>query len=193
MSDSERGEVLIGLPADAFSVLCERLPRAEGFDDAMDLAEHFRQTVLGDGLMTVNRVHAASERDVLLQRIWSSRPHAYPVGGTKLKSMTNWTRQLLLRGELFIGEGLGALEDVFDDVQLIASMGLRAVMNVPLVRQDGSCFATFNVLGTRERWTSGDQIVIRLLAELMRPQAAGYLANMEASPRSQQKAISTHL
>ena len=193
MSDSERGEALIRLPADAFSVLCERLPRAEGFDDAMDLAERFRQTVLGDGLMTVNCVHSVSERGVLLQRIWSSRPREYPVGGTKLKSMTNWTRQLLLRGELFIGEGLGALEDVFDDAQLIASMGLRAVMNVPLVRQDGSCFATFNVLGTRERWTSGDQVVIRLLAELMRPQAADHVAGMVAHARSHEKAMSTNL
>ena len=176
MNKLQCGDGTVCLPAERCIALCQQLPRAADLDAALRSAEQFRQTVLGDGLLTVNRVHSVSAEQIKLQRIWSSMPREYPVGGTKVKVMTDWTRQLLLRSETFVGEGTAALEAVFDDVRLIVSVGLRAVVNVPLVRQDGSCFATFNVLGTHERWTAADRGVISLLAELVRPHVAAHVS-----------------
>ena len=118
-------------------------------------------------------VDAGSEA-IELQRIWSSRPDTYPVAGRKRKTMTPWTQQLLRRAEVFVGEGDDALRAVFADSALILSMGLHAVVNVPLVRPDGRCFATFNALGTREAWTGEEIQQIALLAAFALPAVARY-------------------
>ncbi|QHJ01610.1 GAF domain-containing protein [Xylophilus rhododendri] len=139
----------------------------------MAIVEQLRQQLLGDGLLTVNRVEwpadAASAEVIDLQRVWSSRPEHYPVSGRKRKTLTDWTRQLLLRGEVFAGEGEDALAQAFDDNRLILSMGLRAVVNVPLLDSTGRCAATFNLLGTRETWTGQERVQIELLAAVARP------------------------
>ena len=106
--------------------------------------------------------------EIRLRRIWSSRPDAYPVGGGKTKTLTPWSRQLLQRGEVFVGEGDAALAEVFDDHTRIASLDLHSVVNVPLLR-DGHCAATFNVLGTRAHWQAREIAAIELLALLATP------------------------
>nr|WP_255662792.1 GAF domain-containing protein [Acidovorax sp. D4N7] len=138
----------------------------------MQVIERVRQELLGDGLLTVNHVEwpaAGKQAEIIdLQRIWSSRPAEYPVAGRKRKQLTPWTRQLLLSSEIFIGEGPEALAQVFDDNRLILSMGLRSVMNVPLVGADGRCFATFNVLGPQDPWTEVEKMQIEVLAAFAR-------------------------
>ncbi|MDP9894136.1 GAF domain-containing protein [Variovorax boronicumulans] len=151
--------------------LCDALPRAATFDAAMAHIEAARLALLGPGLLTVNlnATTAADPSDeVQLQRLWSSDTQAYPVAGRKRKTLTPWTRQLLVRAEVFIGEGDAALAEVFDDHALIAALGLRAVVNVPLL-EDGRCAATFNVLGTRARWMPQEIALVRLLALLATP------------------------
>ena len=106
--------------------------------------------------------------EIRLRRAWSSQPEAYPVGGGKTKTRTAWTRQLLEQRQVFVGEGDAALARVFDDHVRIASLGLRAVVNVPLLRL-GRCVATFNVLGTEPRWQPGHVAAVRLLALLATP------------------------
>lgn len=159
------------LPVGVCERLCDALPRAATFDAAMAHVETARLALLGPGLLTVN-LNATTADDppdeVQLQRLWSSDPHAYPVAGRKRKTLTPWTRQLLVRAEVFIGEGDAALAEVFDDHALIAAMGLRAVVNVPLL-EDGRCAATFNVLGTRTRWVPGEIALVKLLALVATP------------------------
>lgn len=170
---------LLTLAPAARSALFDELPRAKDFAAALQTMERARQQLLGDGLLTVNHVlwpAPADAADVIdLQRIWSSRPAEYPVAGRKRKTLTPWTRQLLLGGEIFLGEGQAALQQVFDDHRLILSMGLQSVMNVPLLHA-GACFATFNVLGTRAQWTAQEKQQIELLAALALPWVAGHVA-----------------
>jgi len=165
-------EAVLCLPADVCTVLCQELPRARDLDAALGLIESVRQARLGDGLLTVN-IDAAPDGPqdgdtIELQRLWSSNPHAYPVGGRKRKTMTPWTRQLLRGGELFVGEGDAVLREVFDDHARIASLGLHAVLNVPLL-DAGRCLATFNVLGSRPRWLPQERMLVQLLAVLATP------------------------
>lgn len=176
------------LPAAVCTALCDDLPRAPNPDAALRILEQVRQSLLGNGLLTVN-LNATPEHTgdeaVELQRLWSSNPVAYPVAGRKRKAMTPWARQLLRRGKVFVGEGDAALAAVFDDHAQIASLGLRAVVNVPLLA-GGRCVATFNVLGSRPQWQPQEVMLARLLAVLATPwvlqSAAGILPTNAALP-----------
>jgi GAF domain-containing protein len=159
------------LPVAVCERLCDALSRAVALDAALWHIEAARQELLGPGLLTVNLNATAPDDppdEVQLQRLWSSDPQAYPVAGRKRKTLTPWTRQLLLRADVFVGDGEAALADVFDDHALIAALGLRAVVNVPLL-ENGRCVATFNVLGTRPRWEPREIAAVRLLALLATP------------------------
>lgn len=164
------------LPLDVCELLVHTLPRAGHMDAALACLERARQRLLGDGLLTVNVDTAPLLRDgdtIELQRLWSSNPEAYPVGGRKRKTLTPWTRQLLRNGNLFVGEGDAALREVFDDHARIAALGLRAVVNVPLLDATGHCVATFNVLGKRPAWTREEVAAVQLLAVLATPWVLG--------------------
>ena len=165
------------LPTTVCRRLAHDLPRAAGPEAALAIVEGVRQELLGDGLLTVNLnvTPADAAPDVVeLQRAWSSRPVHYPVAGRKRKTLTAWTRQLLQRAEVFVGEGDDALAAVFDDAQRIRSMGLHAVVNVPLVEPGGRCFATFNVLGGNGAWTAQERMLVELLAALALPAVRGF-------------------
>lgn len=151
--------------------LCDALPGAASFEAALAHIEAAREETLGRGLLTINMDATTPEDppdEVQLQRLWSSDALAYPVAGRKRKTPTAWTRQLLLRAEVFIGEGDAALAQVFDDHARIAALGLHAIVNVPLL-EDGRCVATFNVLGARPRWQAQEIALVRLLALLATP------------------------
>jgi hypothetical protein len=159
------------LPLAVCERLCDALARNPDPAQALAAIEAARAALLGPGLLTVNLV--ATEPgdppgEIHLQRGWSSNPAAYPVGGRKRKLPTPWTEQLLVRGEVFIGEGEAALASVFDDHARIAALGLESVINVPLIER-GRCRATFNALGMHPRWKREDIASVRLLALLASP------------------------
>ncbi len=161
------------LSPDALSALLRDLPRSSNIEAALQILERVRQSMLGDGLLTVtvilNNSREFGENDQIdLQRLWSSRPTAYPVAGRKRKSLTPWTRQLVQCGEVFVGEGNASLADVFDDHPQIAALGLHAVINMPLLAE-GRCEAIFNVLGSRPHWQPYEVMLVRQLASLATP------------------------
>ncbi|HQX60746.1 MAG TPA: GAF domain-containing protein [Burkholderiaceae bacterium] len=159
------------MPVAVCTQLCDALSRATTPDQALQQIEAARLALLGKGLLTVN-LDATRPDDppdeLQLQRLWTSNPQAYAVGGRKRKTLTPWTQQLLRRCEVFIGEGDEALAEIFEEHQQIAELGLHAVVNVPLLLA-GRCVATFNVLGERAYWTTHETATIRLLALLATP------------------------
>lgn len=159
------------LPLALCETLCEALVRSPDAAQALAAIEGARQALLGPGLLTVNLVATEAgdaPGEIHLQRGWSSDPAAYPVGGRKRKLLTPWTEQLLVRGEVFVGEGESALASVFDDHARITALGLQSVINVPLI-EGGRCRATFNALGPRPRWEREEIAAVRLLALLAAP------------------------
>ena len=168
------------LPLAICERLCDALARVAAPAEALGPIEAAREAILGPGLLTVNLVAARPAEPggtFQLQRAWSSNPVAYPVGGGKRKQPTPWTEQLLARGEIFIGEGEGALAAAFDDADRIAALGMRAIVNVPLL-VDGACRATFNVLGPRPSWSPREIATVRLLALLAQP----FVLQLAAAP-----------
>ena len=169
--------VPLSLPLDVCHALVHDLPRARDRDAALRCIDGVRRRLLGNGLLTVN-VDASppDPRDgdtIELQRVWTSDAAAYPVGGRKRKTLTPWTRQLLRDARMFVGEGDAVLREVFDDHALIASLGLRAIVNVPLLDAHGRCAATFNLLGTRPVWQPHELALVQLLALLATPWVIG--------------------
>lgn len=159
------------MPVAVCTQLCDALSRATTPDQALQQIEAARLALLGKGLLTVN-LDATRPDDppdeLQLQRLWTSNPQAYAVGGRKRKTLTPWTQQLLRRCEIFVGEGDEALAEIFEEHQQIAELGLHAVVNVPLLLA-GRCVATFNVLGERSYWIAHETATIRLLALLATP------------------------
>lgn len=131
-------------------------PRAE-----LDAIGAATLDIVGPGLLTINAWHAPSRE---IRRLWSSDLAAYPVGGKKVKGDTAWTRQLLERGEVFVGEGDAALTAVFDDIATIRELGLNGVVNVPL-SHGGRVIGTFNYLAGVEAWTAEDITALRVLGQ----------------------------
>src|SRR5512135_3091435 len=87
------------------------------------------QEVIGHKLFTLMRVHEASAE---VERIYSSNTAAYPVGGRKQKRGTRWSRVVLDRGEVFIARNRHEVREAFTDYELIESLGIGSIMNVPL-------------------------------------------------------------
>jgi GAF domain-containing protein len=97
---------------------------------------------LRQSLCTVNRYDPSTDR---LTRIYSSDPASYPIGGSKDKAGTSWGKQVLHERRIFIGEGVEAIRESFDDHATIQALGLGSVINIPVVVQD-TCLGTLNLL-----------------------------------------------
>ncbi len=127
----------------------------------------------GPCLLTINRLDD-THQPLRLTRVASSDPLAYPVGGHKDKPDTAWTRQVLVRGEVFVGEGAEAIEQAFDDAPRILALGWRCVINQPLLL-DGRVAGTFNLLVARPGWPGGAAEQVRRGAEQWLTAEAGRL------------------
>ncbi|SCB19025.1 GAF domain-containing protein [Cupriavidus alkaliphilus] len=154
------------------NALCDRLQQAGEPAMAFEAIGAATLQAMGPGLLTINAWHAGPAQ---IERLWSSNPSAYPVGGRKSKGDSAWRRQLLERGEVFVGEGDAALAAVFDDVQVIRGLGCTAVVNVPLCYQS-RVIGTFNYLADRSAWPVAELAALRVLAALATPAVHALLA-----------------
>jgi GAF domain-containing protein len=106
---------------------------------------------------------AFDEAAMAVERIYTSDAAAYPLGGRKPKRDTAWGRHVLIERRVFIGEGAAAIRDAFSDHDLILSLGLRSVINIPVVFR-GRCLGTLNFLWRREHVHPSDIVLARLFA-----------------------------
>src|SRR5438552_8564244 len=70
------------------------------------------QRALGHKLLTIMR-HVETSSEV--ERVYSSNPAAYPVGGRKAKHGTSWGAQVLDHGKIFIARDPAELRAAFPD------------------------------------------------------------------------------
>lgn len=100
--------------------------------------------------------------EAILQRIHSSRLDIYPVGARKSKRGTSWAEQVLQRRQVFVGEGPLEMAAAFDDQERMASVGIRSIINVPVVVGD-RCLGVLNFARGVERVWSAEIVVARFL------------------------------
>jgi hypothetical protein len=68
-----------------------------------------------------------------VRRIYSTVPSAYPVGGWKQLSGSDWARKVLERGDVLVANNDVDLEHYFPDHQLLKSLGTATLINIPVV------------------------------------------------------------
>jgi GAF domain-containing protein len=97
-----------------------------------------------------------------LERVYSSRPDVYPTGGRKSKRETSWGQQVIRDRQVFVGEGPLEMAAAFDDQERMASVGIRSIINVPIVVHD-RCLAVLNFGRNAERILPGEVVIARFL------------------------------
>ncbi|MEM8743608.1 MAG: GAF domain-containing protein [Pseudomonadota bacterium] len=132
-------------------------------EEIFKAAEQAAQAAIGHRLFTVMAFHADS---VEVQRLYSSNEDAYPTGGRKQKRDTAWGRQVLDRGEPFIGTTADDIRAHFNDHEVILGLGLESVLNMP-IQQGGNTLGTVNLLHEAGYYTPGHLTATKELAELL--------------------------
>jgi GAF domain-containing protein len=138
---------------------------------AQDAAATFRavealaRRTVGFRLFTLMRnLDATAE----VERLHSSDIATYPVGGRKRKEGTRWGEQVLDRGEVFLARDRAELRDAFPDYELIFSLGISAILNVP-IRYAGRCIGTMNLCGDEGQYGDADIATGKVLTGLLVP------------------------
>ncbi len=119
---------------------------------------------IADARMDVN-VFSASVcfvETMELERVYSSRPDVYGIGLRKSKRETRWARQVLVERQVFVGEGPLEMAAAFDDQERMASVGIRSIVNVPVVVGD-RCLGVLNFGRKVERVLSAHVVLARFL------------------------------
>lgn len=104
--------------------------------------DQWAKPVLQQALFTVNRFDA---ENMAVVRLYSSDPISYPPGGSKQKRGMPWGEHVLLKHQIYVGEGPEAIRESFNDHMAILGLGLQSVINVPVVL-GGCCLGTVNFL-----------------------------------------------
>jgi GAF domain-containing protein len=154
------GDKLSMLSLEQVAELADAVARPEQPFAVMAAIDRAAKVAIGHDLFTAMRFHA---QVMEVERVYSSNPEAYPIGGRKKKLDTAWARDVLLGRRPFIGEGDEEIRQAFDDHALILGLGLRAVINVPIVVAE-RCYGTLNFLSARHHVEPDAVTTARLLA-----------------------------
>ena len=113
-----------------------------------DRIERASRDSVGHALFTITRFDPAT---LEVERVHSSNPIAYPIGGRKQKRDTEFSRRILLRGDTMVCEGDAEIAAMFDDHALIRSLALHSSINVPVLSSDRTCVGVVNFLMAEDR------------------------------------------
>jgi len=141
------------------------ISRRHAPEEPYRLVEHLAQRLFEHRLFTVMR-HRESTAEV--ERVYSSNTTAYPVGGRKQKLGTPWGEKVLDRGEVFIAASRDELRQAFPDYELIFSLGISSIMNVP-ISYCGRTLATMNISGEAGQYRDEHIPTAKLLGALLVP------------------------
>jgi GAF domain-containing protein len=153
------------LRLDDLGALAQALRGAEQPPRIFGAVERLSAAVIGHRLFTIMR-HDAAHGEV--ERVHSSLPSAYPVGGRKAKKDTAWSDHVLRDMQVFRATTTDDIRAAFDDHATITSFGLGSVLNIPLVHA-GRCLGTMNLLHEAGRYTEQDEVTGLLLGAFLLP------------------------
>jgi hypothetical protein len=154
-----------GDPVPQLALLAGAL-RAPGQPEASLAAlERASAATLGHILFTALLRHAATGE---VERVWTSHPDAYPVGGRKPKNPTFWTAEVIEGQRPYLGRDHAAIAAAFFDHALIRSLGCGSVLNVPVV-WNRVTLGTLNLLHREGWYDAADIPLAETLAALAVP------------------------
>ena len=153
------------LELDDLGELTQALRSPERPPRVFRVAEALTGAVIGHHLFTIMRYDADRAE---VERVHTSMPTAYPVGGRKAKRDTTWSDHVLRDMQVFRANDADGIRAAFDDHATIASLGLGAVLNIPLVLA-GRCLGTMNLLHEEGWYTEQDEVMGLLLGSFLLP------------------------
>ena len=116
---------------------------------AFEALEALTNELVGVKLFTVM---TNDEEAKTSERVYSNMPDAYPVSGTKPYHDNEWSDITLRDRQTFVANTIDDIAKVFDDHELIRSLGCESVINVPIVI-DGTVVGTINCLHDKDFYT----------------------------------------
>jgi GAF domain-containing protein len=147
------------LDASDIDALSAALASTDALDRVLGVVERISTQRMGADLFTASTCDVES---VQVTRIHSSRPDAYPVGETTQKRQTSWGKQVLQQRRVFVGEGSLAMAAAFDDQAGMERLGVRSIINVPVVVKD-RCLGILNFGFAEDRVSARALLLARLL------------------------------
>ncbi len=130
------------LRLDDLDALADALRSADHPPRIFGAVEALSADVIGHRLFTIMRFDAGRAE---VERVHTSLPAVYPVGGRKKKQDTAWTDHTLRDMKVFRATTPDEIRAAFDDHATIARLGLGSILNIPLVL-GGRCLGTMNLL-----------------------------------------------
>lgn len=106
-----------------------------------------------------------------VERIYTSLPAEYPVGGRKPVHQTDWNT-IMASGRCFVASTPAGFGPHFEDLDAIVALGFGAVVNIPVIHQ-GRMLGSLNLLD-REGAYQGD--VLSACTAVLPPALQAYLA-----------------
>ena len=121
----------------------DRLAVARAADDRSIYPglEQLSAATIGHRLFTIMRFDLDRAE---VERVHTSDPAAYPLGGRKRKRDTAWADQVLGAMQVFRATAPREIEAAFDDHQTIFGLGIGSILNIPVAHQ-GRCVGTMNL------------------------------------------------
>jgi hypothetical protein len=108
------------------------------------------------------------EKDAVVERVSSSDEQAYPLGGQKPLDKISASHGAMDHGGIFLAGTKAQVKEAFFDHELIFSLGITAIMNVP-VRHAGRRLGTLNFCGEEGMYQEREMQIGRVLAGLLAP------------------------
>ena len=150
--------------ADVAEIIARSAERADA-KDVYRAVEQISAGTMGWRLFTVLRyVEAAGA----VERLYSSDEKAYPVGGRKPLDKIAVSHGAMQRGEVFLAATKEEVRKAFFDHELIFSLGITAILNVP-IRQAGRRLGTINLCGEEGMYGPDEIARGKILAGLLVP------------------------
>jgi hypothetical protein len=108
------------------------------------------------------------EKDAVVERVSSSDEKAYPLGGRKPLDKIATSHGAMEHGGIVLAGTKAQVKEAFFDHELIFSLGITAIMNVP-VRHAGRRLGTLNFCGEEGMYGEREMQIGRVLSGLLVP------------------------
>lgn len=125
--------------------------------DAYDLRD-VEQAVKEEVGFKLFTILAFRDQGRQMERIYSSHPREYPVGGRKDVTRDvakDWLDVCLVAQKPFFGQTRAEVERIFNDADLITGLGCGSIINAPVIRAE-TTIAALNVLDAEGAYTEQD-------------------------------------
>ncbi len=147
------------LSASDIDALSAALASPDALDRVLSVIERVAMQRMRAALFTASTCEVDS---LQITRVHSSRPDTYPLRAKTNKRETSWGNQVLRQRRVFVGEGFLAMAAAFDDQADMEKVGVRSIINVPVVVKD-RCLGVLNFGFAEDRVSPHAVTVARLL------------------------------